>query len=101
MVPFLAQGANMAIEDGAILARCLDDAATAEEGLERYERNRQPRTSRMQRGSWSNCTTFHLPDGPEQEARDRIYSTVSGTGTDALAAFDAVQGYDALTARLD
>jgi salicylate hydroxylase len=54
MVPFMAQGAAMAIEDAAILARCLSDAAAGSdvrEALLRYSHTREERTSRMQSGS--------------------------------------------------
>ena len=100
MVPFLAQGAGMAIEDGAVLARCLEREPAVEDALRRYEQVRLPRTTRLQAGSWKNCTVYHLPDGLEQRARDRSYQAVSGSGTEALAAFDRVQGYDALTVDL-
>ena len=36
-LPFLAQGANMAIEDGMVLARCLDAYADIAEALRHYE----------------------------------------------------------------
>ena len=52
MVPFMAQGAAMAIEDAAILARCLRGGAGDVPGaLLRYSHTRQERTSRMQSGS--------------------------------------------------
>ena len=100
MVPFLAQGAGMAVEDGAVLSRCLEREPDVGDALLRYERVRLPRTSQLQAGSWKNCTVFHLPDGPEQQARDRSYQAASGSGPAALAAFDRVQGYDALTVDL-
>lgn len=54
MMPFMAQGAGMAIEDAVVLARCLslfDDPAVA---LQTYQETRLERTSRIQRGSRSN-----------------------------------------------
>jgi salicylate hydroxylase len=54
MVPFMAQGAAMAIEDAAILARCLSSAVAEGDvrgALLRYSHTRQERTSRMQSGS--------------------------------------------------
>ena len=44
MMTRLGQGANMAVEDGVVLARCLADAPDVESGLRRYEQARQPRT---------------------------------------------------------
>jgi salicylate hydroxylase/6-hydroxynicotinate 3-monooxygenase len=56
MTPYMAQGAAMAIEDGAILARCLDglDRDGVEAGLRRYEATRKARTARMQFTSRQN-----------------------------------------------
>jgi salicylate hydroxylase len=58
MVPFMAQGAAMAIEDGAILARCLSGVAAGDVGgaLLRYSHTRRERTSRMQSGSRSDTS---------------------------------------------
>ncbi|MFF5301968.1 FAD-dependent monooxygenase [Streptomyces sp. NPDC013161] len=75
MFPFFAQGAAQAIEDGAVLALCLaadpDDPIAA---LERYEGLRRPRTARLQEVSHGRSHINHLPDGPEQQARDLAYS---------------------------
>ena len=60
MVPFLAQGANMAIEDGYILARCLTQIkAEIGERLLRYENARRDRTRRAVEGSNDNVPRFH------------------------------------------
>jgi len=72
MLPFMAQGAAQAIEDGATLAACLiqigPDGIPA--ALARYEALRLPRATRVQEMSRANKTRYHLPDGPEQQARD-------------------------------
>ena len=71
MLPYMAQGAAQAIEDGATLARCLAEESLDTEGtLERYETIRIPRTSRVQAMARRNATVFHLYDGPEQQERD-------------------------------
>ncbi len=56
MVPFMAQGACMAIEDAAVLGRALDGVAETmiEAALKRYETARQDRTARVQIGSRGN-----------------------------------------------
>ncbi|CAM3911423.1 salicylate hydroxylase [Kerstersia gyiorum] len=59
MLPFMAQGAGMAIEDGVVLARCLADVESADAGavaraLQQFEQARQARTSRVQLGSRGN-----------------------------------------------
>jgi salicylate hydroxylase len=60
MLPFLAQGAIMAIEDGYVLARCLAQEG-AEAALQRYERARIERTRRTVEGSAANIHRFHNP----------------------------------------
>jgi salicylate hydroxylase len=60
-LPFLAQGANMAIEDGMILARCLDADAGIAAALRRYEAARLDRTSRIVRASLENVSRYHNP----------------------------------------
>jgi salicylate hydroxylase len=60
MVPFLAQGAVMAIEDGYILARCLKEhGSEVNVALTRYEAARRERTRRAVEGSASNINRFH------------------------------------------
>ena len=57
MMPFMAQGAGMAIEDGVVLARCLAPVQRAQDvpaALARYEDLRLERTSRIQIGSRGN-----------------------------------------------
>jgi len=72
MLPFMAQGAAQAIEDGATLAACLSKRSAPDlpEALRRYETLRLPRASRLQALSEANKTRFHLPDGPAQQHRD-------------------------------
>jgi salicylate hydroxylase len=60
MLPFLAQGAVMAIEDGYVMARCLSDYPV-EEALQRYETARRERTRRTVEGSAANIQRFHNP----------------------------------------
>jgi salicylate hydroxylase len=64
-LPYMAQGANMAIEDAAVLARCLGGGDSVTEALRRYERNRAPRTSRIVRESTEHGELFHITDAAE------------------------------------
>ena len=50
-LPFLASGAAMAIEDGLILARALEEAGPVASALNVYQSNRYERTARVQTGS--------------------------------------------------
>ncbi len=95
MLPFMAQGAAQAIEDGATLTACLagtnrTDVPTA---LRRYEQLRLPRASRVQALSATNKARFHLPDGPEQRERDAQMATGSTDWSSAAIAW--VYGHDA------
>jgi salicylate hydroxylase len=64
-LPFLAQGANMAIEDAAVIARCLDDglrrAGDLTAALHRFETLRWQRTADIVNRSADNATRFHNP----------------------------------------
>jgi salicylate hydroxylase len=65
MLPFLAQGAAMAIEDAVVAARCLaripDDAAAA---LRSYSVIRRGRTRKVQRLAARNGERYHLGSVP-------------------------------------
>ncbi|MEU3340066.1 FAD-dependent monooxygenase [Streptomyces sp. NPDC002144] len=75
MFPFFAQGAAQAIEDGAVLSLCLAaDPDHPIAALSRYEELRRRRTARLQEVSHGRSHINHLPDGPEQRARDLRYS---------------------------
>ena len=59
-LPFMAQGAAMAIEDGAIIARALEQESSTSAALDLYQRSRYERTSRVQIGSNEMGKLFHL-----------------------------------------
>lgn len=56
MTPFMAQGAAMGIEDAVVLARCLEGSPAHElpAALDRYQRSRLERASRIQKTSHDN-----------------------------------------------
>ncbi|MGQ9369578.1 FAD-dependent monooxygenase [Azospirillum sp. ST 5-10] len=74
MLPFLSQGAAMAIEDAYVLAAALDghggDVAAA---FRDYEAERLPRTSRVQLEARERGRTYHLPSPLAQAKRDFVY----------------------------
>jgi salicylate hydroxylase len=121
MLPYLAQGANSALEDGAVLGWCLGKVAVAGGGsplqeqksrgekmkraVELYERVRKVRGEQVAKETFLQVSTldvwslgqetlgelvflanailvqrhqFHMPDGPEQEERDRIFASQLG-----------------------
>lgn len=59
-LPYLAQGAVMSIEDGAVLTRALAMTDDVAEALQIYQRNRIDRTARIVRQSTENRALFHL-----------------------------------------
>jgi salicylate hydroxylase len=62
-LPFLAQGAMMAIEDGLVLARCLEAHAGDLPGaFERFQQLRMERTSKIVVGSSENAKRFHAQE---------------------------------------
>ncbi|WP_315834745.1 FAD-dependent monooxygenase [Bradyrhizobium prioriisuperbiae] len=93
MLPYLAQGAAQSIEDGATLARCLTDIASSdvERALVTYETWRKPRTAAIQLAARGNSTSFHLPDGAEQQKRDAQMAAWSGLSPRRASIF----GFDA------
>lgn len=60
MLPFLAQGAAMAIEDAWVLAAALDSAGDPAAGFAAFERRRRARVTRVQRASARNAGVYHL-----------------------------------------
>ncbi len=94
MLPFMAQGAAQAIEDGAALAACLADSdADVPAALRRYEAVRAPRVARIHAASAGNKARFHLPDGSEQQARDAQMAT--GSTDWSFGAVAWIYGHDA------
>ena len=74
MLPFAAQGAGMAIEDAAVLAKTLSEArpdgpGAIEGALQRYARLRRPRVGRVQRTARQQGRVYHMT-GPLALARD-------------------------------
>jgi salicylate hydroxylase len=78
MLPFLAQGAAMAIEDAAVLADCLSKTpGEPEQALRLYEDERRTRTARAQRTARRNGRVYHLA-GPAAFARDLVLRNMGG-----------------------
>ncbi len=63
-LPFLAQGANMALEDAWVLASLLDAQENADMALGQYQATRKPRTARIVEAANDNAVNYHLRPGP-------------------------------------
>lgn len=68
MLPFMAQGACMAIEDAWVLALKLGDASDPAAAFKAYEASRKTRTARVQMAARANAKRFHKGAPPGQLA---------------------------------
>jgi 2-polyprenyl-6-methoxyphenol hydroxylase-like FAD-dependent oxidoreductase len=94
-LPFMAQGACMAIEDAAVLAEYVSTSAAdaLPEALARYETLRRPRTSGIQLGSRRNRELYHLR-APRSWVRNLRMRSGRGLGGQTAPLY----GYDAFAA---
>jgi salicylate hydroxylase len=92
-LPVLGQGANMAIEDSLILARCLEGSTSVVEALQRYEAARLNRTSRIVQSALEHLvrTRDELADPNLAEAfMERLFASAAGDTYDWIHQYDAV-----------
>ncbi|KAJ5316689.1 hypothetical protein N7508_001197 [Penicillium antarcticum] len=86
MLPYVAQGAAQAVEDAAALGILLSNITSRAEiplALSAYERSRKQRAETVQQSGSENRITLHLPDGPEQVARDaQFLASANGENPD-------------------
>ncbi|KAH8671764.1 hypothetical protein BGZ60DRAFT_469293 [Tricladium varicosporioides] len=106
MVPYMSQGAAMAVEDGAALAAVLSLIETTNEiplALRVFETERMKRAGQMQGASLLNGELWHFADGPAQQLRDeamrpevdgKSYSWSANQWSDPVTQWWAY-GYDA------
>ena len=76
MLPFLAQGAAMGIEDAQALVHCLDSVPADEVGGMFFQL-RGKRTARVQLTARKNMKVFHERNNLIRFVRDRVLSTMS------------------------
>lgn len=67
-LPFMAQGACLALEDAWVLGRSLAEAGTLAEGLSAYQRARRDRASRIVSAASRNAWKYHLSLPPLRAA---------------------------------
>jgi len=77
MLPFLAQGGAMAIEDAAVLAHALEHDEDIARALRAYEQARRHRVARAQRAARLNSWGYHLP-GPLGMVRNGVLAAMGG-----------------------
>jgi salicylate hydroxylase len=100
MVPFLAQGAVMAIEDGYVLARAMSEGeGDVSSRLLRYESARRERTNRAVEGSANNIQRFHNP-ALADPVKGRQYVDREWAGQRVSERYEWLFRYDATSAAL-
>ncbi|KAF7121950.1 hypothetical protein CNMCM5793_009504 [Aspergillus hiratsukae] len=107
MLPYLAQGANSSLEDGAVLGQLLGHMKTKShlpQILRLYESLRKSRGEAIVKETFKQRHDFHMPNGEEQEKRDEVF--LSQLGKEIKGAFPSrwtcpevqpwLYGYDAI-----
>ena len=90
-LPFLAQGACLALEDAWVLAAMLDRADTVEAGFAAYQQLRQERARRVVATARSNGRRFHL----KTPMREIAHLVLKLGGTRVTPDLSWLYGYDA------
>ena len=94
MLPFMAQGAAMAIEDAYVLAEQLDtyDVPTA---LMNYEVIRKPRATKVQQMSAANAGLYHMHGGVFGKAKLKAMQLATAVAPKIIQSkLDFVYGHD-------
>jgi salicylate hydroxylase len=100
-LPFLAQGANMAVEDAWVLADALAQASDMDAGLAAYQLRRKARVTRVIDTSSKNARNYHLSPGPFRFAAHTALGLLSRMSPgQMLGRFDWLYGYDVTRPRI-
>jgi salicylate hydroxylase len=84
MLPYLAQGANSSLEDGAVLGYLLGKVDGNKKGnqlpkvAELYQKLRKERGELIAKETFKQREDFHMPDGEKQRARDELMLSMLG-----------------------
>jgi salicylate hydroxylase len=85
----MASGAAMAVEDGRILQRALDQASNVEQGLQLYQRNRLSRTAKIQNMSTNMGKLYHLKNNFLLRMAFKTLAILPGKKEEFLPDYDA------------
>ncbi len=98
-LPFMAQGACLALEDGWVLAAALDEEGDVAKGLVRYQALRESRARRVVAAASTNAWKYHLAFPPLRWA---AHTALRAGGRLApsrmIRQFDWIYGYNAIDA---
>ncbi|MCX7888239.1 MAG: FAD-dependent oxidoreductase [Rhodobacteraceae bacterium] len=98
MLPFLAQGANMALEDAWVLADCLSADPDRDAALASYQARRQSRARQVVDAANANARNYHL-SGIRREVGHLGLRILSRLAPNALLGrFDWLYGHDVTAA---
>ncbi|MFY2824867.1 FAD-dependent monooxygenase [Ruegeria sp. MALMAid1280] len=90
-LPFMAQGACLALEDAWILARAFKDQSGVKQALAAYETQRRPRARQVVAAAGANARNFHLR-GPMRLAAQMALMAV---GAKLSQKYEWIYSYDA------
>lgn len=96
MLPFLAQGAAMAIEDSYVLAHCLASDNNIAAALKAYQDIRLPRTRAIQLKARKNASLYHM-SSPVEQVKLSVLSGLSSFGLSdrvAVNKLDSIYAYN-------
>jgi len=105
MLPFLAQGAAMAIEDSYALAHCLTTDTNIQTALQTYQNIRLPRTRSIQLNARKNAALYHM-SSPIERSKLVLLCGLSSIGLsnriaanklDSIYAYNIVEQLNLLT----
>lgn len=100
-LPFIAQGAVMAIEDAWVLAACLDADPDQQAALARYQALRQPRCTRIVTAASKNAGNYHLRGPARAVAHAGLRGISRLAPTTLIERFAWLYDYDPISATGD
>lgn len=97
MLPFMAQGASMAIEDGWVLAQCISaNQDNPQHALKAYEKARYARATQIQKMSKDNAKLYHMNSPVQKLIRDIKFKIGTHIPAAAHSQLDKVFGVNAV-----
>jgi len=99
-LPFLAQGANMAIEDAWVLAEEMDHSDDLGAAYAAYENRRKNRVRRIVAAAAGNTRIYHLSSSPVRELAHRAMNLAGRIAPEqVLGRYDWLYGHDVTAGR--
>ena len=93
MLPFMAQGASMAIEDGWVLAQCINrQKDNLQNALKTYEKARYARATLLQKMSRENAKLYHIGSPAQKLLRNTKFKIATHIPAAAHSQLDKVFG---------